>query len=160
MKKLLLAALFSMSALAHAGDVDVQSPWVRGTVDGQKASGAFMTLTSARGAALVGVAVSKTVAEDAQVHEMKMDGDRMSMGPVARVELPAGKPVTLASGGYHIMLTGLKQTLKPGSNVLLELKIETPAKRIETIKVNAPVRDLASSMKGTSGMNMGNDHHM
>lgn len=154
MKKLLLVALFSIASLAHAADVDVQSPWVRGTVDGQKASGAFMTLTSSRGAALVGVVVSKKIAEEAQVHEMKMDGDRMSMASVARVELPAGKPVVFASGGYHIMLLGLKQTLKPGSNVVLELKIEDAAKRIETIKVNAPVSDLSG------GMNMSHDQHM
>lgn len=153
-KKLLLAALFSISAVAHAGDVDVQAPWVRGTVDGQKASGAFMTLTSTKGAALVGVAVSKTIADEAQVHAMKMDGDRMSMAPVARVELPPGKPVVFASGGYHIMLLGLKQTLKPGSHVMLELKIENAAKRIDTIKINAPVSDLSG------GMNMSHDHHM
>lgn len=149
----LLAAGLTFSAAVWAADVTVDAPWVRGTVPGQKATGAFMTLTSSKDAALVGVSVSKQVAAVAEVHEMKMEGERMSMHAIPRLALPAGKPVALASGGYHIMLMGLKAPLKAGDSVDLELKIETAAKKTETLKVKAAVRDLAAAApSGGAGM--------
>ena len=48
----------------------------------------------------------------------------MRMRPVARIELPPGKPVKLASGGLHIMLIELKQPLKPGDKVPLTLTVQ------------------------------------
>jgi len=43
---------------------------------------------------------------------------------VARIELPAGKPVKLAPGGLHIMLVDIKQPLKPGDKVPLTLTVQ------------------------------------
>ena len=51
---LFVAVLGISSSTAMAVDVDVQSVWVRGTVPGQKATGAFMEITSKAGATLVG----------------------------------------------------------------------------------------------------------
>ena len=50
---------------------------------------------------------------------MEMDGDMMKMQQVDGIDLPAGKGVNLASGGYHIMLIGLKRQLKAGEVVPL-----------------------------------------
>ena len=71
----LAATLFCSHALAQ--NVEVKDAWARATVQGQKASGAFMTLTAKADTTLVGVASS--VAGVAQVHEMKMDGNVMQM---------------------------------------------------------------------------------
>lgn len=151
---LLIAALV-FSSLSLAADIEVRSPWVRGTVEGQKASGAFMTLTSTKGATLVGAAVSKKVAGVAEVHEMKMEGDRMLMRAIPRLELPAGKPVELARGGYHIMLLDLQRQLKPGESVDIELKVENAARKIEIVRVKAEVRDLTSRVDPHAG----HQHH-
>ena len=48
----------------------------------------------------------------------------MRMRPVARIELPAGKPVKLAPGGLHIMLIDVKQPLKTGDQVPLTLTVQ------------------------------------
>ena len=48
----------------------------------------------------------------------------MRMRPVARIELPAGKTVTLAPGGLHIMLIDVKQPLKTGDKVPLTLTVQ------------------------------------
>ena len=73
MKKLAIAALL-MSALgaAHAADLEIKDAWVRGTVPAQKATGAFMQLSSKGGVTLVGAA--SPVAGVVEVHEMNMDG--------------------------------------------------------------------------------------
>jgi len=136
----LLCGALCLCAAAHA-QVKVTDAWVRGTVAQQKASGAFMRITSAQGAKLL--EVSSPVAGIAEIHEMAMQGDMMRMRAVPALELPAGKPVELKPGGYHVMLMDLKQQLKPGDNVPLTLVVEGKDGKRETLEVKAPVRALA-----------------
>ncbi len=137
---ILTSALLALCATpAFAGDIEIKAPWVRGTVAGQTATGAFMEVTSKAGATLVGAA--SPVAGLTEIHEMKMDGGVMKMRAIARLDLPAGKPVVLGPGGYHVMLMNLKQTIKTGESVPLTLQFETRDKKAETIDVVAEVRD-------------------
>ncbi len=145
--QLAMAILLGVSATAAlAADVEVKDAWVRGTVTGQKATGAFLEITSKSGATLVGAA--SPVAGVSEIHEMKMDGGIMKMRAVERLELPAGKPVQLAPGGYHVMLLNLKQPLKRGDSVALTLQVETPGKKVEAVQIKAEVRDLAATPAG------------
>ena len=131
------------SASALAADVDVKAPWVRGTVTGQQATGAFMEVTSKAGATII--SASSPVAGVTEVHEMKMDGGVMKMRAIARLELPSGMPVMLAPGGYHVMLMDLKQPLKKGEIVPITLKLEGKNNTVETIDIKAEVRDLTAT---------------
>lgn len=133
----LLAAVAQAQAQAQTGVADV---WVRGTVPQQQGTGAFMRITSAQGARLVGV--QSPVAAIAEIHEMKMDGGVMKMAAVPGLDLPAGKTVELKPGGYHLMLMGLKQQLKAGDQVPLTLTIEGPGGQKETLELKLPVRPL------------------
>lgn len=140
---MLTSVLLALSATtAFAGDIEIKAPWVRGTVAGQTATGAFMEITSKSGASLVGAA--SPVAGVTEVHEMKMDGGVMKMRAVARLDLPAGKPVILGPGGYHVMLMNLKQMIKTGDSVPLTLQFEGKGRKVEMIEVVAEVRDLTS----------------
>jgi copper(I)-binding protein len=134
------AALFAMPALAQ---VDVSDPWVRGTVGGQKSTGAFMKLTAAAEASLVGA--SSPAAKVVEIHEMKLEGGVMQMRAVHKVALPAGKAVELKPGGYHVMLMGLAAPLAPGETVPITLTIEDKAGKRTNVEVRAPVRPLTSS---------------
>lgn len=147
----LLAVCMSVSLSTVAADITVKDAWARATVPGQKASGAFMTLSSAKGAALVGA--SSPVAGTVEIHEMKHEGEVMKMRAVPRVELPAGKAVAL-DGGYHIMLMGLSKELKAGDKVPLTLTVEQGGKK-ESVAVDAEVRALAG---GKSGGSSGHHH--
>ncbi len=140
----LLAALPLMSATtAFAADIEIKTPWVRGTVAGQKATGAFMEVTSKTGITLVGA--SSPVAGVTEIHEMKMDGGVMKMRAIPRLEVSAEKPLSLAPGGYHVMLMDLKQQLKTGDSVPLSLQVEGKDKKVETVEVKAEVRDLTAA---------------
>lgn len=119
--------------------VKISDPWVRATVSGQKVAGAYMEIVSQRDAALV--AAASPVAGVVEIHTMKMEGDVMRMRAVERIVLPAGKPVQLAPGGYHVMLMDLKQELKPGSTVPITLTIAVEGKERATVQVTAPVRE-------------------
>lgn len=144
MKKHLFALIASITLASTAfAQTTVTEPWVRATVPQQTASGAFMQLRSPDAAKLV--AVSSPVASSVQIHKMEMTGQMMKMREVDSIELPAGQAVNLASGGFHIMLVGLKHQLKEGENVPLSLVVERKAGKRETIAVSAPVKPLTYS---------------
>ena len=137
-----LTTALTALALASQAQTAVKDPWVRGTVPTQKASGAFMHITSTAGGKLV--AAASPVAGVVEIHEMTMDGNVMKMRAVPGLDLPAGKTVELKPGGYHVMLMDLKQQLKPGETVPLTLTIEGKDGKRETIEVKAPVKPLAT----------------
>ena len=104
-----------------------------------------MDITSRAGGALVGA--SSPVAGRIEVHEMKMEGSTMKMREVDKVELPAGKSVKLAPGGYHLMLLELKKPLPAGAAVPLTLFIAGRDGKRSTVEIKAEVRKL-----GMAGM--------
>ena len=140
-RSLLAAALIAI-ALPTAAQVAVTEPWVRGTVAGQKVTGAFMRLTSPVDTALV--AVSSPAAKIVEMHSMKMEGGVMKMNAVDKVAVPAGQAVELKPGGYHVMLVDLVAPLKDGDTVPLKLIFEDKAGKKETVDVKAVVRPLAA----------------
>ena len=138
MKKIAaFAAVALLAATAHA-QVTVDKPWVRTTVAQQTTTGAFMTITSAQDGKLV--SASSPIAASVEVHEMKMEGDVMKMRPVEALALPAGKPVDLKSGSYHIMMMGLKAPVKAGDVVPIKLVVEDAKGKRETVDVKATAR--------------------
>ena len=139
-KKLIaaIATVASLSGHLYAQNVAVQDAWVRTSVPGQKASGAFMQITAQKATRLV--SISTPIADVAEVHEMKMDGDVMRMRHVSGgLDLPTGQTVALAPGGYHIMLMGLKATLTKNSTVPLTLHFQDAQGATSTLELTVPV---------------------
>ena len=141
-------ALGSTAALAQTAAVKVDGAWARATVQGQKGTGAFMSLTASEATRLVGV--SSPVAGVAEVHEMKMEGDVMKMRALPSLELPAGKKVEFKPGGYHVMLMDLKAPLAKDSTVPLTLLFKD-AKGVESkLELKLPVGTAAPGAAGAA----------
>ncbi len=136
-----LAMLFAHGAFAQ---VAIKDPWVRGTVAQQKATGAFMQITSPADTTLV--EASSPVAGAVEIHEMKMENNVMKMRAVKAVSVPAGKAIDLKPGGYHVMLLNLKQQVKEGDTVPVTLVFEGKDKKRETVEVKASARPLGGGM--------------
>jgi periplasmic copper chaperone A len=119
-------------------NITVSDSWVRATAPGQQVAAAFMTLRAGKTAALVGA--QSPACEAIQLHSMSTQGGVMRMREVSEVGLPAGVAVKLESGSYHMMLTGLKQALEPGSSVAIELKLRYADGAMASLQVNAEVR--------------------
>ena len=131
-------ALVFAHILAQAQSITVADAWIRATQPGQKATGAFMKLTSKDGSKLV--AVATPVAGVAEVHEMKMENGVMTMRAVAGgLELPAGKAVELAPGGYHLMLMDLKNNLAAGSTAAVTLTLKNAKGEQSKLELKVPV---------------------
>ena len=126
------------SAAPAADAIRVIDPWARATVPGQKVGAVYLEIVSPREARLTGVA--SPVAGAAEVHSMTMEGGTMKMRAVEALDLPAGRPVKLAPGGYHVMLFDLKKPLVAGAKVPLTLVIEDAGKRTHRVAVSAIVR--------------------
>ena len=139
--KTLIAIALVAPCLVFA-QVSVSEPWVRGTVAGQKATGAYMGLKAASEARLVGAA--SPAAKVVEIHEMAMADGVMRMRAIDALPLPAGKPVELKPGGYHVMLIDLVKPLSPGEQVPITLTVVGADGKKTSIDVKATVRELAS----------------
>jgi copper(I)-binding protein len=126
----------------QAQTVEVKNAWARATVQGQKATGAFMQITAPAASTLV--SVSTPVAGVAEIHEMKMDGDVMRMRPLPKgLELPAGKAVQLKPGGYHLMLMDLKLPLQKDTTIPITLTLRDSKGVQSTQDLRVPVLSAA-----------------
>ena len=120
------------------GDIQVQHPYARAVPPGQPNSAAFMTLNNKGHMANAVVSASSPAAKVVEMHTHIMDGGMMKMRKVERIDIPAMGKTELKPGGFHIMLIGLKQQLKPGMKVSLTLKfadgtentIDTPVQEV------------------------------
>lgn len=145
-RTLAIATLFAaLGTTAFAQSVDIKDAWVRTSVQGQQATGAFMKITARENTRLV--SASTPVAGVTEVHEMKMEGDVMKMRALANgLELPAGKTVELKPGGYHVMMMDLKVALPKGGTVPMTLVFKD-AKGVESqIQLTVPVAVAAPAM--------------
>jgi periplasmic copper chaperone A len=131
-------ALFCVHSMAQeAPEVSVTHAWVRATAEGQTGTGGFMTLTAKQPMRLIGVA--SPAAGVGEVHEMKMEGNVMKMRALPGLDLPAGQAVELKSGGTHMMLMDLNQTLKYGTTVPVILTFADAQGKQSQLTVQMPV---------------------
>ena len=94
----------------------------------------YVTLSNSGAQADSLVSASSDVAQTVELHEVKHDGGVMKMRPVQAIPVPAKGKTELKPGGYHIMLLGLKQDLKPGEKVPVTLKFERGGEvRVEAV---------------------------
>jgi periplasmic copper chaperone A len=141
--------LYASWAAAQSAQVTVSDAWSRATPPHAQTGVVYMTLTSAAGDRLIGV--STPVAQHAELHRTTNQNGIIRMRPVeGGLELPAGAPVSLKPGVYHIMLMGLKTSLQAGQSVPLRLTFA----HASPVDVEATVRPLTAVSRSMSGMKM------
>lgn len=158
LKTLALIAAFA-GGTVYAQTVEIKDAWVRTAVPGQKATGAFMKITTREGVKLISVATP--AAGVAEVHEMKMEGDVMRMRAVpGGLDLPAGKTLELKpGGGYHVMLMDLKAPLAKDSTIPLTLVFKD-AKGVQSkVELKVPVTTVAPAAKAGDMPAMDHNKH-
>lgn len=123
------------------GDLRIEHPYARPTPPGATTAGAYFTIRNAGARADRLLRVSSPVAQSTELHSMTMDGAMMRMRAIAALDIPAGARVSLADAGYHVMMTGLRQPLSPGTRVPLTLTFD----RSGSIAVYAVVETAVAS---------------
>ena len=137
--RLLAAGLvcLALPAWAQTQSITVASPWARATAPSQKVGGVFLTLVDT-GAPDRLVAAASPIGDMVELHQTVNENGVMKMLPIPALDLPAGQSVMLKPGGYHLMVTGLKQPLVAGTSFPLTLTFEKAAPITVAVMVGAP----------------------
>lgn len=147
--KTVLAALsfaISLAAVAQPAPTKVERAWARSTVQGQDATGAYMTLTASEPLTLLGAATP--AAGIVEMHQMKMEGDVMKMRAVDSLPLKPGAPLLFAPNGYHFMLMDLKAPFRAGGSIRMTLRFRDAKGAQRTQDVTVPVALVAPAGHG------------
>jgi copper(I)-binding protein len=122
-----LALTLAVATSAQAAaPLSVSGAWSRPAVAGTNGVG-YLVIANA-GKADVLVKVESPAAGRVEMHTSSMAGGVMSMSQEHRVPVPAGGKAAFAPGGRHLMLIGLKKTLKAGDKVPATLTFASGAK--------------------------------
>ena len=128
-------------------------PWTRVTPEGAKAGAGYLTITNSGKEADKLTGGTFEGAEQVQIHEMKMEGDKMTMRQLTDgIEIKPGSTVTFAPGSYHLMFLGLKKPIAKGPNAKGSLSFE----KAGNVDVEYKVEDIGA-MKSSGDSNMKSD---
>ena len=149
---ILVGTVILVASCGSNAPIAVEDAWARVSPAGVTMGAAYFKITSENDDSLIGVSVSTDIADHAEIHEvvhsmdmsdesMDMSDDEMhdgamSMQQIDSLELPAGSPVRLAPGGYHIMLIDLAAPLVAGETFELTLDFATADDLIVTVEVS------------------------
>ncbi|HZZ36938.1 MAG TPA: copper chaperone PCu(A)C [Caulobacteraceae bacterium] len=115
-----LLAVPSLSAGQPTGALRISHPWARPAMAGRAGAG-YLTITNTGKAPAMLAGATSPVADRVTIHEMRMNGAVMRMRTLSSLSIAPGATLTLAPGGAHLMLEGLKRDLKPGDRAPLTL---------------------------------------
>lgn len=130
--------LVPAAAPAQAPAITASDAVVREAPAGRTVTAAFLELTNTSNAPRRVVKVSSDVASAVEMHAMRMADGRMSMAPVASIEVPANGRVELKPGGLHLMLFGLNKPLRDGDRITLRLLLDNGAMIVVPTRVIRP----------------------
>jgi copper(I)-binding protein len=112
---LLFTGLGGWTGSVLAADIVLGNLQFRATVGAIPSSAGYLTIRNNGADDDWLVAAASDLARKTELHSMTMDNGVMRMRQVeGGIPVPAGGTVTLAPGGYHIMLIGLKAPLHAG----------------------------------------------
>ncbi len=152
---LAVALVTSASTYAHdykAGSLRIEHPYARATVPNQPSGAAYLTIENTGKRTDKLIAVRSPIAKAVEIHTMSMDGNVMKMREVSGIELQPSTKFSMKPGdGYHLMLIGLKQSLKVGDKFPMTLIFEKAGKAEVLVSVQETER-------ATSGATSAHQH--
>jgi hypothetical protein len=121
-KRLSLIALLLMTSAAQAAPFEVSDGWFR-ALPGKLPAGGYFTAFNNTGRDVAIVAVESDACGMLMLHQSKSTGGMSGMDMVDKVNVPAGRQVAFAPGGYHLMCTNPKPMMKIGARVPVLLRL-------------------------------------
>jgi copper(I)-binding protein len=135
MRSLLTATILVLSFAGFADEANIQIDhvWSRAAQAGHEGV-IYMTITN-QGPPDTLTGITTPIAAEATLHQSTNDHGVMKMRPVGPLPIAPGKPVTLEPGGFHIMLSGLKQSLNQGDHFPITLSFAKAGQVTTTVAV-------------------------
>ena len=130
---LLLSSCLPLSGLAEG--LLWENAWVRSMPPGTEVAAAYGHITNQSDQTVVITAISSSVGEAAQIHDVIAEGDQRRMVQLDALSLAAGESTEFKPGGQHIMLLGVTAPPPEGSQVELCLLTANSAERCMSVPV-------------------------
>jgi hypothetical protein len=147
-----LGAAIALPALAAgATEITVSDPWARPNLPGRPTA-AYMRIENAGETADRLTGASSPLFGTIELHTTLEEDGVMKMQAVEAIEAPAGGGVSLAPGGYHLMLFEPAEALREGTHFPLVLEFE----RAGAVGVTVPVERRGAG-KGHGSMDHGSE---
>jgi len=128
-----------------AGDLTIETPWLRATPNGAKVAGGYVRITNTGSAPDVLTGAAVPFAKSGDLHSMSMEGGVMKMAPLSDgLTIKPGETVELKPGGYHLMFEGLTGAPKAGETVARTLTFQ----RAGTVPVTFSVAPIGAAAPG------------
>ena len=125
LRALFVIALTLVSSASGASDtLIISDAWVRATPPGKMMTAGYASLENVSKDVITITGVSAEIAGHTSLHETRIERDRSTMRPVARLSIEAGERVSLKPGGLHIMLMKLSESLTDGQSIDICLELE------------------------------------
>ncbi|MFE3838566.1 copper chaperone PCu(A)C [Pseudogemmobacter sonorensis] len=108
-----------------AGDLEISGAFSRATLPNAPVGGGYFTVANHGATPDRLTAITAPVGREVQIHEMAHVDGTMTMRQLeGGLEIPAGGSVSLAPGGYHLMIMGLTTPLVEGERLEMLLHFE------------------------------------
>lgn len=112
------AGTAAAATTVKAGDLTIETPWLRATPNGAKVAGGYVRITNTGSAPDTLTGATVPFAKSSDIHSMSMEGGVMKMAPVTGgLTIKPGETVELKPGGYHLMFEDLTGAPKAGETV-------------------------------------------
>lgn len=148
MRNYLRSIAFSLAATpCLAAPPKVSDPWIRETPPNASTAAAFARIEGA-GTADRLIGARADVCDRVEIHTVVAQNGVLTMAEIEALAIPAGGAATLAPGGEHLMLMGLRRPLKAGDAVTFTLVFETSGEVVVPFQVRdarAPAQPQRSS---------------
>jgi copper(I)-binding protein len=120
----LLLLLFITFNLFAANEIEITNPVIRATPPGMDMTVVFFTVNNHTQSDFKIIKVNGDFAKNFELHNMEMINGRMQMRPIDAILVLKNSITELKSGGLHIMVFGVKNTLKPGEQYQFKLILD------------------------------------
>lgn len=116
----------------------VAEGWAPPTPKGAKAAAGFFTVANTGTAGDKLLSATSPRAKSIEIHEMAMEGTKMTMRPTQGLDVPAGGSVALNEKGNHLMFIGVDKPFKDGEAIPVTLTFEKSGEVQTTLTVKKP----------------------
>ena len=122
---LLFVLIYFLSLPCARANLDILNAWVKYLPPVVPVRAGYMLISNNTAQPISITKIESEVFTQIDIHETVEKDGMMIMRPVMPFEIPAGKTLELAPGGFHLMMRNPHRELKPGDNIDVTLHFQS-----------------------------------
>lgn len=147
MKSILLPLALLFASAAHAELPQISDAFINQPPPGAPVAAGYFTINNTASEALIITGASTDQGGEIEVHLSEIIDDVATMSEQESITIEPGEQLEFRHGSYHLMLMGMSDILKPGSEVAVSLETNQGE-----VQFNMPVMAPGSSHDGMKNM--------